>query len=52
MYRCRMCRDRYNYADMCTCAFEQRPKLLKSKLDMGWHNRGCRKQKRGVRKLP
>ena len=28
--------NRYNYADMCTCAFKQRPKLPKSKLDMGW----------------
>ena len=30
---------------------EQRSKPPKSKLDMGWHNRGCPRQKRGVRKL-
>ena len=32
----------------CSKPLEQRSKLLKSKLDMGWHNRGCRKQKHGV----
>ena len=29
---------------------EQRPKPPKSKLDAGWHNRGCRKQSHGIRK--